>query len=48
MQQMNIAKQKDLPKMVKLKLGLVSDTNCKSFRGRWKGDGHTKWQIIRN
>ena len=30
---MNIAKSKDLPKVVKSKLGLGSDTNCKSPRG---------------
>ena len=38
MQQMNIAKWKNLPKVVKPKLGLGSDTNWKSPRGGWIDD----------
>ena len=43
MQQMNIEKRKDLPKVVKPKLGLGSDTNLNHLEGGWIGDGYTKW-----
>ena len=36
---------KDLPKVVKPKLGLGSDTNCKSPKG---GDDYIKWKIMQN
>ena len=41
--QKDIAKYKDLPKVVKPNQGLGSDTNWNHLEGGWIGDGYMKY-----